>query len=422
MRIAFATFGCKINQYETDGIRRSLAEQGGEIVPFDEDADIYVINTCSVTAKSDYQCRQAIRAAVRRKSSARVIVTGCYAETHSDVVRHMPGVSAVVPNQEKMDVRHYLDPSNRGSHPLSALPVPVAPGRTRTYLKIQDGCDSRCSYCIVPLARGSSRSVPTAQVLSLFDEAVNRSAPEVVLSGIHIGRYGADLSPVTSLSSLLQDLSERRGGTRIRLSSIEPNEITPEVIGLLGNGLCRHLHIPLQSGDDGILKAMNRKYHAGYFAELLHRIESAVPDSAIGTDVMVGFPGEGDKEFQRTCDMVENLPITHLHVFSYSPRPGTPASAFPSQVPEQVKKDRNAELRRLGREKNLHFAKRFLQRTLPVVVESKFDAASSTYSGLSDNYLRLAVSGTKEEHVGKLCNVRITDAVDGGISGIVCAN
>ena len=422
MRIAFATFGCKINQYETDGIRRSLAEQGGEIVPFDEDADIYVINTCSVTAKSDYQCRQAIRAAVRRKSSARVIVTGCYAETHSDVVRHMPGVSAVVPNQEKMDVRHYLDPSDSGSHPLFTLPVPVTSGRTRAYLKIQDGCDSRCTYCIVPLARGSSRSVPSAQVLPLFDDAVSRSVPEVVLSGIHIGRYGADLLPQTSLGSLLKDLTERRGGTRIRLSSIEPNEITPEIIGLLGNGLCRHLHIPLQSGDDAILNSMNRKYHAGYFADLLHRIESAVPDIAIGTDVMVGFPGEGDREFRSTCDMIEKLPITHLHVFSYSPRPGTPASAFPSQVPEQVKKDRNAELRRLGREKNLHFAKRFLQRTLPVVVESKFDAASSTYSGLSDNYLRLAVSGTKEEHVGKLCNVRITDAVDGGISGIVCAN
>jgi threonylcarbamoyladenosine tRNA methylthiotransferase MtaB len=408
MRIAFTTLGCKINQYETDQLRKELASQGNTIVPFGEQADVYIINTCSVTAKSDYQCRQAIRSAARRGEGAKVIVTGCYATTRPDELRKMPGVQWVVKNEDKRTIPVRLMESVRAVPPAAdSGSSPGSGKRTRGFLKIQDGCDNRCSYCIVPDARGRTRSMATADVIREFDRLVAAACPEIVLTGIHVGMYGSDLEAGASLTGLIRSLLLRRGASRIRLSSIEPNEITEALITFLGNGVCRHLHIPLQSGNDRILAAMRRKYTSSFYKDLLNRIAENVPDIALGADIIVGFPGEGEREFEQTLDLVHNSPLTHLHVFSYSPRPGTPAASMPGQVPETVKKRRSEVLRLVGERKNLDFRKRFVGRDLQVVIEDKKTGNSDLFSGLTDNYIRVSVSGAGTDHIGKELQVRI---------------
>ena len=418
MRVAFTTLGCKINQYETDVMRQAAAAEGNAIVPFDAEADVYVINTCSVTAKSDYQCRQTIRAAIRRREGARVIVTGCYAATRPQEIRSIPGVSMVLGNGEKASITRYLSGPEIPIQEPAAHCREAVMTRTREYLKIQDGCDSRCTYCIVPLARGASRSVPREEVVTMFDRAVNRDCPEVVLSGIHIGRYGHDLLPQESLTGLVRELLARKKQARIRLSSIEPNEITDDLISMLGRGLCRHLHIPLQSGDDAILRSMNRSYGTDLYRKLAETVATNVPDIAIGADVMVGFPGEGEKEFQNTYDLVRDLPLTHLHVFSYSPRPGTPAAAMKGQVPDRTKKERPEALRVLASRKNRDFRERLKGKTLQVVLEEGQRDEIGTSSGLSDNYVRVHVQGGQKADIGREINIRISDINESGLIGI----
>jgi threonylcarbamoyladenosine tRNA methylthiotransferase MtaB len=409
MRIAFTTLGCKINQFETDVMRRDLQSRGNMIVPFDTEADVYIINTCSVTAKTDYQCRQIIRSATRRNSSARVVVTGCYAETQPDAIKNIPGVDLVIGNRDKGMIAGHVMSAASSSPGRSASPVPLQASlaRTRGFLKIQDGCDNRCSYCIVPLARGGSRSVLPDDVMKEFERMVQVGCPEVVLTGIHIGAYGSDLGAGTTLTGMVKKLLSVRDRSRIRLSSIEPGEVSEELISALGHGLCRHLHIPLQSGDDGILASMKRRYTAGFYLGLLETIAKQVPGAALGADVMVGFPGEGEWEFQNTLSLVERSPLTHLHVFSYSRRPGTPAAEMESPVPEQVKKQRSEALRRLGKQKNLVFRQRNVGSEFSVVVEDKVDAATGLYTGLTDNYIRVQCSGANKEDLGKEIKVMI---------------
>ncbi len=419
MRIAFTTLGCKINQYETDAMRKAAAAEGNAIVPFESEADVYIINTCSVTAKSDYQCRQTIRAAIRRKEGARIIVTGCYAETRPQEIRSIPGVSLVLGNGEKANITRYVSGPEHADVARFPGYHDARRGRTRGVLKIQDGCDSRCSYCIVPQARGGSRSVPREEVVKLLDQAVDAGCPEVVLSGIHIGRYGSDLEPRVSLTGLAADLLARRKHARIRLSSIEPNEITSEMVDLFGQGMCRHFHIPLQSGDDAILRSMHRDYTAAFYRKLVETIVCKVPDVAIGADVMVGFPGEDESAFLSTFKMIEELPLTHLHVFSYSPRPGTAAAVMKGQVPNTIKKQRNEALRDLGLRKNLEFRNRFKGRILNVVLEesSQSDEGEGEGSGLTDNYIRVTVSGVKRSDFGKEVPVLINEVRDHDVIG-----
>lgn len=409
MRIAFATLGCKINQYETDLLRQDFLSSGNTIVPFDDKADIYVINTCSVTAKSDSQCRQIIRSAVRRGQGSKVVVTGCYAETRPEEIRNIPGVNLVFGNGNKMAIAHQLMSSalsEQGSAPAGARTVR---SRTRGFLKIQDGCDNQCSYCIVPSARGGSRSEAPSAVLAGFERLVNEGYPEIVLTGIHIGTYGSDLAERTDLTEMIRKLMSRRGRARIRLSSIEPREVTAGIIHSLGKGLCRHLHIPLQSGDDSILASMKRNYTAGFYQKLLADINHLVPGMAFGADVMVGYPGEGDAEFQNTLRLVEKAPLTHLHVFSFSPRPGTTAASMKDQVPETTKKKRSEALRTLGLEKNAAFRLNNCGADLQAIVEDKEDPATGLFSGLTDNYIRVQILGAKKDHIGKEVNIRIVD-------------
>jgi threonylcarbamoyladenosine tRNA methylthiotransferase MtaB len=414
MRIAFATLGCKINQYETDLLRQDFASRGNTIVPFENEADVYIINTCSVTAKSDTQCRQIIRAAVRRGNGARVVVTGCYAETRPDEIRNIPGVDLVIGNDGKSAIPGHLmssalQPAERANSSMQGMPAKAVSGRTRGFLKIQTGCNNQCSYCIVPLARGKSRSAAREDVVKEFEQLVQAGCPEIVLTGIHIGAYGHDLPERTSITDLLAVLLSRRGRSRLRLSSIEPREITEDMIRLLGSGLCRHLHIPLQSGDDKILSSMKRNYTSEFYRDLLVRIAKAVPGVALGADIMVGYPGEGETEFQNTLRLVESAPLTHLHVFSYSPRPGTVAATMKDQVRDPIKKERSEALRNLGWEKNFAFRKNHMDSALNVVVEDKVDAETGLFSGLTDNYMRVLIRGAQYEHIGKEVQVRVTD-------------
>lgn len=424
MRIAFTTLGCKINQYETDLMRRDVLSSGSTIVPFDAEADVYVINTCSVTAKSDYQCRQAIRSAVRKGQGAKVVVTGCYAETRPDEIKRIPGVDLIISNREKHRIKQYvhslIPAAGENEWTTDAGRTAAIPGaRTRGFLKIQDGCDNRCSYCIVPSARGGSRSAGPADVLQEFELLVQAGCPEIVLSGIHIGVYGLDLTPRTDLTSLLRILLAQRGRARVRLSSIEPREITDGIIEFLGTGLCRHLHVPLQSGDDFILRAMGRDYTPAFYRDLLRRIADRVPGIALGADVMVGFPGEGETEFRNTFRLIEESPLTHLHVFSFSPRPGTQAAEMEDQVPETVKKQRNEKLRELGNRKNLAFRKKFSGSELEVVVEGKVDAGRGCLSGLADNYIRVMIMDSSPGSSGRKIKVRITDVSESATTGEV---
>jgi len=409
MRIAFTTLGCKINQHDTDILRREMESQGNVIVPFGEVADIYIINTCSVTAKSDSQCRQLIRTAVRRGGTARVVVTGCYAETRSDEVSSIQGVDRVFGSEGKPDIPNYIATLREKieNEPIDQKAKVRVQKRTRGVIQIQNGCNNHCSYCIVPLARGKSRSIPLAKILREFEQLVKSGCPEIVLSGIHVGMYGMDIDKNVNLGVLLGHLIGIRGISRIRLSSIEPREVSDEIIRYLGKGLCRHLHIPLQSGDDSILAAMQRNYTASFYRDSLERIAREVPGIALGADVIVGFPGEGDEEFQNTMNLVESSPLTHLHVFSYSPRPGTPAAAMKKQVPESVKKERSEALRRLGDLKNLMFRKKHIASVLDVVVEDKFDRNTGMLSGLTDNYIRVKVAGAIKENIGKEIRVRL---------------
>ena len=289
------------------------------------------------------------------------------------------------------------------------MPIKALHSRTRGFLKIQDGCDNRCSYCIVPFARGNSRSAAPSDVLHEFERLVSNGCPEVVLTGVHIGTYGSDLGQGINLTDMLKSLILSRDRTRLRLSSIEPNEITEEMITYLGHGLCRHLHIPLQSGDDAILASMKRRYTSRFYQELIENIAKQVPGIALGADIIVGYPGEGEKEFQNTMRLVELSPLTHLHVFSYSPRPGTPAAEMKDQVPEMIKKERNASLRALGLKKKLLFRKLHLGSELKVVVEDKVDLDTGLLTGLTDNYIRVKIYGAKTGDIGKKNNIRINE-------------
>lgn len=414
MRVAFTTLGCKINRTDTEQLQQDLLASGGTIVPFGEQADVYIINTCSVTSRTDYQCRQAIRAAVRRGQGAKVVVTGCYAQTRPDEIRKIPGVDLVMGNSQKeriagavLDLLPGPRAGNSGA-PADLRPEAVPGSRTRGILKVQDGCSNRCTYCIVPHARGASRSIARKDVEDAFLRLVASGCPEIVLSGIHLGAYGWDLEPRTDLTELLYSLMEKRGSARVRLSSIEPREITEGILDLCEGGLCRHFHIPLQSGDDRVLRSMGRDYTAAFYRDLLRHIAERVPGAALGADVMVGFPGESEAEFLNTLRLIEGSPLTHLHVFPFSQRPGTPAAEMDGQVPEPVKKRRSGILREAGRKKNEAFRRQFLSRTLEVVVEGSFDPSTGLSGGLTDNYLRVLMDSVGSGLTGRKVMAEIT--------------
>lgn len=410
MKIAITTLGCKTNQSDAAWLAAELLAQGHEMVSPQCPADVYILNTCTVTQKTDYQSRQLIRRAIAKNPGAQVIATGCCAQVSPESLRVIPGVDWVVglSEEEKIPEIVGLGKEAKGARLLSSPMeerrcfkdgrLPSFFERTRAYLKVQDGCNAFCSYCLVPYARGRNRSLPFERARTKAQEFVRLGCKEIVLTGIHLGTYGEDLLPPHSLLDLLQALESERQEMRVRLSSIEPGEFNHRLIDFLAGAkkICPHLHIPLQSGDDRILRRMKRNYCSDFFENLVNRLVQVIPDVAIGLDVIAGFPGEDEEAFQNTLGLIEKLPIAYLHVFPFSRRKGTLADSFPGQVPAQLRKARCQTLRELGEKKRKRFYGSFLGQKGTVLVESKRDRETGMLKGYSRNYIPILIPGGDE--------------------------
>ncbi|RNC71401.1 MAG: tRNA (N(6)-L-threonylcarbamoyladenosine(37)-C(2))-methylthiotransferase MtaB [Desulfuromonadales bacterium] len=426
--VAITTLGCKINQFESAAMIESLGKEGFRVVPFEEGADVYVINTCTVTAKTDAESRRLIRRALRHNPAARVVVTGCYAQVAPDAVKDLPGVALVVGNSEKKGIAGILRdavPADRvlvsdisRERTVEGLALESFAEHTRAFLQVQNGCDAFCSYCIVPYARGRSRSVPFDESLQGIRTFAAQGFREVVLTGIHLGAYGLDLTPPSNLLALLEAAERERAVPRLRVGSVEPNEVTDELIAFLGRStiVCHHLHMPLQSGDDQVLSRMNRRYTAASVRETVEKLVAAVPDIAIGCDVIAGFPGETDEEFERTLRLLDELPVAYLHVFPFSRRDGTPAARMAEQVDGRVIKARAETLRALGERKRREYCTGFVGRELLVLVQNR--ERDGELMGLSRNYLSVRLSGDGGATNTEVA-VRVTEVTADGVRGVI---
>lgn len=406
-KIAITTLGCKVNQYDSATMEESLREQGYHIVDFHTPADIYIVNTCTVTQKTDYQSRQLIRRAQKRNPQSKIIVTGCYAQVTPQVIAQISGVSLILGNAQKHQIADFITNNLREKSlhiivsdinqetRFSDPPLRSFFHHTRAFLKIQDGCEAFCSYCIVPYARGKYRSLDSEEVLKRLFMLSKAGFKEVVLSGIHLGAYGIDLNPPLTLLTLLQLIEQNKPVPRIRLSSLEPMDITNELIDFLSTSknICPHLHLPLQSGDDEILKRMNRPYRSSNFRELIKVLVSKISHLCLGVDVIAGFPGESDRHFLNTYKLLEDLPISYFHVFPYSKREKTRAATFPNQVSSKTISIRSEMLRKLGKTKKEQFYSHYLGKSLKVLIEEKRDRQSSRLKGRSRNYIPVLLEG-----------------------------
>lgn len=401
------TLGCKVNRCESEAIAARLVEEGWQPNERDGAAGLCVVNTCTVTHRAAMQSRQALRQLIRRHPKALVVATGCYAQVAPEALAAIPQVHYVLGNTAKFQIPQLVG-QHRGADKTTVLVEPIEgrrrfeglanvgfSRRTRAFVKIQDGCDAFCTYCIVPYARGPSRSLPPDAVLEKAVNLIGQGHSEIVLTGIHIGRYGHDLVPETSLVDLIQQLETRKELKRLRLSSIEPMEITGNLVDLMARSacLCPHLHIPLQSGDNDVLRAMHRPYTAREFRDLICQVVAAVPHVGIGIDVMGGFPGETQEAFEHTCRLIETLPVAYLHVFPFSPHKATPANRLANQISPEVKKMRCHVLRRLGQAKRVQFYRRFVGSTWEVLIEGKRDRATGLLKGFTPNYIPVLVPG-----------------------------
>jgi threonylcarbamoyladenosine tRNA methylthiotransferase MtaB len=433
-RFHIANFGCRASQSEGAAIEDELRSSGARQTGSALDAEVVIVNSCTVTEEADRDVRRLIRRVARRNPDSRIIVTGCYAQRRPEELAAMPGVQYVVGNSHKSQVptlaRDTLDDIDAGNpngraeifcsdifeeRLLGPTDHQGSSGRTRATVKVQDGCNANCSFCIIPSVRGRSRSLAPASVIAEVRALVDRGYREVVFSGIHLGSYGRDLEPATRFSTLIRTLLEDIPDLeRLRLSSIEPLEVTDDVLGLVAGEprIARHLHVPAQSGSSRILRAMRRPYSGPEYADLAARIRDAVPDAAIGADVMVGFPGETDDEFMETYRLVESSPLTYLHVFPYSARPGTPAAEMDNPVPEHVARFRGQHLRSLIARKNAAFREGFVGRELDVLIYDEADEGGWR-AGISDNFIRVEAPASVE--VNRWRRVRVVAAGEKGL-------
>jgi threonylcarbamoyladenosine tRNA methylthiotransferase MtaB len=420
MRIAVTTLGCKINQYDSAVIRSRLEEKHS-FVPFDEQADCYIINTCTVTDRADWEARQLVRRAKRRSPSSKVLLTGCYAQVSPGEVARVPGVDFVVGLNRLDDLVRLVETTDLNSPRIHVSDVqrqrgvPVLgtralPGHTRAFLKIQEGCNYTCTYCIIPSARGLSRSVAPREVLNQVRLLADAGYAEIVLTGIHLGGYGQDLTPKMDLTALVEMLGDSRLVRRIRLSSLDPREVPDRLLDLMARSevICPHLHICAQAGEDTILKQMRRNYDTAYYRELLSKTRERLPEAALGSDIIVGFPGESDEQFESSLTYFASLPLTYFHVFPYSARRGTAASILPDPLAIPIKRARAQRMRQLGAQKKEQFCQTFRGRRMPVLIEEKIDRGSGGRRGFSRNYLPIIVTSG---------NYRVNEEVDVQIDG-----
>ncbi|MBB3108972.1 threonylcarbamoyladenosine tRNA methylthiotransferase MtaB [Paenibacillus phyllosphaerae] len=423
--VAFYTLGCKVNFYDTEAIWQLFKNEGYEQVDFETTtADVYLINTCTVTNTGDKKSRQIIRRAIRRNPDAIVAVTGCYAQTSPAEIMAIEGVDLVIGTQDRDKLMDYVTQLQNERKPVNAvrnimktrefeeLDVPDFADRTRAFLKIQEGCNNFCTFCIIPWSRGLSRSREAESVLNQARQLVAAGYKEIVLTGIHTGGYGDDLENY-KLSDLLTDLDQIDGLERIRISSIEASQIDADMIEVLNRStkMCRHLHIPLQAGDDTVLKRMRRKYTTAEFAEKIRLLHEAMPGVAITTDIIVGFPGETDEMFEAGYRFMEELKFAEMHVFPYSKRTGTPAARMEDQVDEEIKNERVHRLIDLSERMQLEYAQQFVGEVVDVIPERDYKGApgSGKIMGYSGNYIQVVFEGS-ESLIGQLCRVKITEA------------
>lgn len=423
--VAFYTLGCKVNFYDTEAIWQLFKNEGYEQVDFETTtADVYLINTCTVTNTGDKKSRQIIRRAIRRNPDAIIAVTGCYAQTSPAEIMAIEGVDLVIGTQDRDKIMSFVKQIQDDRKPVNAvrnimktrsfeeLDVPDFAERTRAFLKIQEGCNNFCTFCIIPWSRGLSRSREPQSVLDQAKALVAAGYKEIVLTGIHTGGYGDDMENY-NLTSLLWDLDKIEGLERIRISSIEASQIDDAMIEVLNRSskMCRHLHIPLQAGENSVLKRMRRKYTTEEFAAKIKRLHEAMPGVAITTDVIVGFPGETDEMFEEGFRYMEELRFAEMHVFPYSKRTGTPAARMEDQVDEEVKNERVHKLIDLSEKMQLQYAQQYVGAVLDVIPERDYKGApgEGLVMGYTDNYLQVVFDGT-EEMIGQLCRVKITEA------------
>lgn len=453
LKVAFHTLGCKLNFAETSTIGEQFLEKGFSIVEYSDKADVYVINTCTVTEHADKECRQIVRRALRNNPDAFVIVTGCYAQLRPDEISKIEGVDVVLGSNEKFNLFNYIN--NFEKKELSCIYVSPteelnsfhsshstdADDRTRAFFKIQDGCDYKCSFCTIPLARGKSRSMKPDEVVKEFNEILSHGYKEIVLTGVNVGDYSStihhnlDLNPdldheheqdqehekEMNLFRLLKNILEIKSDYRIRISSIEPNLLSDEIINLAANDprLVNHFHIPLQSGCDKILRLMQRRYGTNDYRTLINKLVEKIENVGIGVDVIVGFPGETEEDFLQTYDFLKDLPISYLHVFTYSERPNTKAISMPDQVDIFERKRRNNMLRILSEKKRNEFYRRMIGQELFVLFEH--ENLDGFMKGFSSNYVRVKITFS-QEYINKLIKVKIMEVDENICTGEVIEN
>ena len=446
-------FGCRAAQADGSAIERQLSSMGMRRVRDAEQAQLVVLNTCTVTSAADHDARAAVRRIRRRQPQARILVTGCYAQRAPAEIAQLDGVTWVVGNSHKHRIAEIVSAEFTALNPASGRDLNHAPGfvplknisgptqvssslyvsdifahtelvaapvfdgteRTRPNLKVQDGCNNRCSFCVIPSVRGQSRSLPLAAVLHEITELERAGYREIVISGINLGRWGRDFGKQNNFVDLLRAILEHTSIEKLRLSSIEPMDWSDDLIHLVASSprIAKHVHMPLQSGSDRVLRNMHRKYRPWHYAEKIEKIHALIPDAAFGADVMVGFPGESDELFEESRSFIADLPFTYLHVFTYSPRPGTPAASSPEQVPLTIARERNRILRELAAEKNLQFRKGFVGKTVEAITLASQEHGST--STLTDNFLKLQIEG--EHAPNKWIRVLVSSATEQGLSG-----
>jgi threonylcarbamoyladenosine tRNA methylthiotransferase MtaB len=437
MKVAFATLGCRTNQHDTAEMQTLMEQEGFSIVNSKEMADVYVINTCSVTQRSDYSSRLAVKKSLAINHKALVVFTGCYAQLAPDEAAEIEGLDIVLGNANKLDIAKVIKNKLAGESPwikedkteifmsdihkkrvFRTIPVSGFQGKTKAFIKVQTGCDEKCTFCTVVRARGKSISDERQNILSNVKEAIDSGYKEITLTGINLGTYGMDKDSPETFSSLVRDIVRLPGDFRIRLSSINPMEIDDDLLQLIADEekICPHLHIPLQSGDDEILAKMRRNYNSGQYLDTVHRALEKIPRLGLGADVIIGFPGETDESFENTRQLIESLPFTYLHAFAYSPRKGTEAYGFKSNLAKTVKKERNKILTDMAQEKSLQFRRQLIGETVTVLFENQRDSVTGHLKGHTEHYVPVTVPGG-DRLMNQLMPVKIKEATEEQVLG-----
>ncbi|MBM7870222.1 threonylcarbamoyladenosine tRNA methylthiotransferase MtaB [Clostridium pascui] len=430
MRVAFTTLGCRVNQYETEAMTEKFMKSGYDLVNFDECADVYVINTCTVTNMGDKKSRQMISRARRLNEEAVIVVAGCYSQIAPDKVAEIPGVDIVVGTRNKGEVAElvgkFLDKKSQivevadvlRNNIFEELNIEEYQDKTRAFLKIQDGCNRFCSYCLIPFARGAVCSKNPEKVMEEVHRLANHGFKEVILSGIHIACYGDDIGEGWNLVKLLEEIDKVDGIERVRIGSIDPQFFTEGIIERLSklNKLCPHFHLSLQSGCDETLKRMNRKYTIKEYKDIVEGLRKSIADVSITTDIIVGFPGETEEEFNKTYEFLSEIKLSKMHIFKFSPRTGTKAEHMPNQVDGTIKDERSAKLIELNRQNEKEFMEKFIGVNFKVLYEQKFNGNDDLYEGYTPNYIKV-ISKSEVQIDEKILDTKIIEVKDEYIIG-----